>query len=372
MHETMDKITQTGSNNSALLILGAGASIGAAKYPIESSWRGSFSAMPSGENFFYDLFLQGKNRAHGTRHVNMLGLTNEGLNNLIIRGWALDKNIERFDPDEWKQLNIEEVFTFLDIGSGMYPRGTEYYRAFREFKESLTAFITSVLWMKSAGMHCEHLLDVLLHMQSTDSVISFNWDTIADFTIQGLDRPIYQGYLDLMNASPLRACDFRHRPVLLKLHGSLNWSVCSGPNCSLNGKPTLDIELRGGILARSCSACGNTSVESCIVPPTSQKLIRHGTLLHKLWLLARKKLADCHQLIFIGYSFPATDFYSEWLFRQIYFREANRPEIIVVNPDIVKKRSAVCRRYENLFRGCIIHRFETLEEFAKNGLHLLE
>ena len=31
------------------------------------------------------------------------------------------------------------------------------------------------------------------------------------------------------------------------------------------------------------------------------------------------------------------DFYSEWLFRQIYFVEGKRPEIIVVNPEISKR-----------------------------------
>jgi len=86
--------------------------------------------MPSGDNFFYDLFFQGKTDTHDKRLLNVLGLTHEGLNDLIVRAWGLDKNLSHFDPEEWKQVNIEEVFTFLDIGSRMYPPNTRYQKGF--------------------------------------------------------------------------------------------------------------------------------------------------------------------------------------------------------------------------------------------------
>jgi hypothetical protein len=43
----------------------------------------------------------------------------------------------------------------------------------------------------------------------------------------------------------------------------------------------------------------------------------------------------------------------------------------VVNPAILKKKSQVTQRYEWLFRGCKIHRFTTLQDFRRDGLHLL-
>ena len=132
-------------NNRTLLVLGAGASIGAAKYPIESSLREAMAKMPSGDNFFHDLFFQGKMDTHGKRYLNVLGLMTEGVNHLIVRAWGLTNNMEHFDPDEWKQINIEDVFTFLDIGATMYPRGSDYQRAFRTCKRELEAFITSLL-----------------------------------------------------------------------------------------------------------------------------------------------------------------------------------------------------------------------------------
>ncbi|HEY5915182.1 MAG TPA: hypothetical protein VJA21_31705 [Verrucomicrobiae bacterium] len=363
------------ADDSTLLVLGAGASIGAAKYPIESSLRQAMAKMPSGENFFYDLFHQGKMDTHGERYVNSLGLTCEGVNDLIVRAWGLEKNRTRFEPEEWRQINIEDVFTFLDIGEKMYSRGTPYQKGFRICKRDLASFVTFQLLFKSEGLHCERLLHLLCELRPTDSVISFNWDTIADFTLQRLGGPIYETYLDLMTTDKPRLRDYNSRGVFLKLHGSLNWRVCPNPQCPLHGKARLAVEDKKLLRLREmhkCPNCGNERCEPFIVPPTSNKLIRPGSILHKLWLIARQKLGSCRRIVFVGYSFPATDFYSEWLFRQIYFLEGNRPEIIVVNPAMKHKDSDVQRRYQRLFKGCKIRVFRDLKEFTRRGLKLLK
>jgi hypothetical protein len=121
-----------------------------------------------------------------------------------------------------------------------------------------------------------------------------------------------------------------------------------------------------------CPVCGDEHCELFVIPPTSNKLIRRESLLHKLWLIARDKLSRCRKIVFIGYSFPTTDFYSEWLFRQIYFLEGNRPEIIVVNPAMKKKGSDVEKRYQRLFKGCRIQVFRNLKEFTRQGLRQLK
>ena len=358
-----------------MLVLGAGASMGAAMYPIENSWRESMAKMPSGENFFYDMFFRKKVADRNKSTLNLMGAMFEGLNDLVSTAWGLNKDIANFEPEEWKRINVEEVFTFLDIGSRMYDPGTGYQKAFLTCRSSLISFITTVLSIKSDGFHCEHLSNLLFELKPTDSIISFNWDTIADFTIQRVATPMFKGYLDLMTKPQLRVKDFRDRAVLLKLHGSFNWIVCPNPTCPHHGKPRLAV--KGKKLHRffgmhKCPHCGNERGEPLIIPPTSQKFIRRGTLFHKLWRIARDKLPSCQRLVFIGYSFPATDFYSEWLFRQIYFMDGPRPEIIVVNPAIMKKKSILSKRFESLFKGCRIHRFATLEDFQRTGAHLLK
>jgi hypothetical protein len=358
-----------------LLVLGAGASIGASLYPKHTSVQESMARMPSGENFFYDLFTMPANDCHGDRHLNMLGMTFEGLNRLIVRAWGLDQNSEFFEPDEWRGVNIEEVFTFLDIGQEMYNKGTSYQRAFAQNRESLERFITLMLSTKSHGMHCELLEHVVDALAPSDSIISFNWDTIADFTLQHARAPQFDAYLELMADRP-RIRDFVDRGVLLKLHGSLNWLTCSSADCSRKGVATLAVDGREllGLFdtKQKCPECGRSLGEPFIIPPTSRKLIRRGTPIHRLWMLAREQLGYVARIAFVGYSFPPTDFYSEWLFRQLYFVEEGRPEIIVVNPEVRRPGSPVEKRYQQLFRGCVMHKFATLEDFRWDGLELLK
>ena len=107
------------------------------------------------------------------------------------------------------------------------------------------------------------------------------------------------------------------------------------------------------------------------MPPTSQKLIRKGSFLHRLWLIARHTLPRISIVVFIGYSLPDTDLHSEWLFRQFRFVDAPHPEIVVVNPDMGDKSTKTCRRYSSIFRGCKITSFETLKDFAGEAWRVL-
>ena len=97
-------------------------------------------------------------------------------------------------------------------------------------------------------------------------------------------------------------------------------------------------------------------------------MIHKNSFLKNQWLIAREKLLDVSELIFIGYSFPPTDYYSEWLFRQINFIE-KRPElkITVVNPEYGKRGSVVTKRYQSIFNGYEIEKFKTLKDYVNNN-----
>lgn len=358
-----------------LLVLGAGASKGALMRQVEPRSSLKMGKLPSGDNFFHDLFLRNK-----MGFVNMLGLMYEGLNDFIVHAWGLKNNKKHFEAEEWKKINIEEVFSFLDVGERMYAKNTSDYRAFKNFKSSLGQFIRVAISMRSDGVYCQHLMKVFSMLKSTDSILSFNWDTVSDFTLQQSKISAYNGYLDLMNSESKPLSNFIRRGALLKLHGSVNWIVCPTVKCPLYNKVRLAVQnekLLRHMKRHKCPECKNEG-EPFIIPPTSQKFIRRNTFVHKLWLLAREKLLYCKKIIFIGYSFPLTDFYSEWLFRQIFFRvsthheEKELPEIVVVNPEIMKKKSLVSRQYQRIFRGCTIHKFRSLENFVQKGLHLLK
>jgi hypothetical protein len=357
--------------SNTIIVLGAGASIGARAYPKEHSWLDGLK-MPSSQHFFYDIFDARKQNRKSGRFLNTLGLTDEGVNDFLVQAWGLKRNVGQFDPTEWRDINIEDVFTFLDIGEKMFNRGTTYHTAFSKSKEFLEDFVRAVLAIRSDGQHCEHLIHLFSRLQPQDSIISFNWDTFADHSLMRLRMPQFSAYLKLLSGHPIHIRNYVKRGVLLKLHGSFNWIICQDKRCKSYTRPQLPMKRGSYELPRFaskgndvCNVCGSRSTKHFIVPPVSNKLIHKNSFMHQLWLIAREKLSHCQRLVFIGYTFPSTDFYSEWLFRQIYFLAGEQPEIVVVNPEIFRKNSLVSKRYSTIFRNHEFVRYKTLEEYAR-------
>lgn len=358
--------------NTTMIVLGAGASIGAKRYPIESSALESVSKMPSSQHFFYDLFHQSETDWSSDRYVNVLGLTYEGVNELLVRAWGLKKNIGSFNEQEWRNINVEDIFTFLDVGEKMFNKRTGYYLAFSKSKEYLEDFIGLMLRHRCENQHCERLMRVFCRLKPHDNIISFNWDTIADVTLARLHLPQYKNYRKMMADQKVHIREYIRPGLFLKLHGSLSWIDCRNKKCKSFGKPQLPPPKRGEEVPRlisgaynKCPLCKGDRVRLFIVPPVSNKLIHKNTFLHKLWLTAREKLTYTKRIVFIGYSFAPTDFYTEWLFRQIHFLEGIQPEIEIVNPDVFKQGSPVYKRYRAIFRNLKITRYRTLAEYAR-------
>lgn len=353
-----------------MIVIGAGASIGGSLYPKFSSFLESISDMPSAQNFFYELFRIKPTARSRKRYLNMLGATFGGVNDLIVRAFGLDNNVSAFDPDEWKGVNVEDVFTFLNVGERTYNPGTDYYKAFSKAQEFLENFIWLMLGMRSDNKYCEFLLELFTRLRNSDSVISFNWDTIADLSLAHSEAPHYKRYVRMLSGNPVSVRSLAMEGQYLKLHGSLNWQVCHNKSCRGHKYPFIAFS-SSGELPRStdpafeaCQLCGTKRPRRLIVPPVSNKLIQKGTILHKLWLVARERLITTSEIVFIGYSFPPTDYHTEWLFRQLRFLDTPRPRITVVNPDMYRLGSTTFQRYHSIFRGFKIRRFRSLKAYV--------
>lgn len=359
-----------------LFVLGAGASIGSKRYPTEL-W-GQNKKLPSGNNFFKDLFEMDKKTEEGLDFMNFLDLTYEGTNKMIVQAWRLNQETQFFDPSEWANVNIEEVFSFFDIGQSMYEKDSDYYNSFKQAKEALKEIIFYQLFFRTRGQRCLLLEKLFKTLCPDDDIISFNWDTLADATLEFLGKPHFKNYKKLFNNPSGKIEDFSTLGgILLKLHGSINWMKCRNKYCEKFGQiQFLPLENDQMIINTSmknidkCKYCDNNCTPY-IIPPTSNKInIQHDTFVNKLWLIARDILRYTKEIIFIGYSFPPTDYYSQWLFRQINFlydeKDKSFPttKIIVVNPEITDKSSTTFKRYQTLFKGHEIETFETLENYV--------
>lgn len=357
---------------SKLIILGAGASIGACLYPKRASWHESLSTMPSTDNFFYDVCHLARTPYRQERFINQLPMLHEGLYDFITHTWGIDDSDNGFNPDAWKGVNVENVFTFLDIGQRTYNTGTKYHEAFSHLRESLEDFICWMIGIRSADKHCEFLLDVFAYLDEADTIISFNWDTIADRSLHIGQGPQFRSYAGMLSGEKFNVRQAALSGQFLKLHGSLNWIACRNKSCRLYHEPAIPFEADSDVPPafddvkrfEKCPECDMERPGRMIVPPTSQKLIRKGSFLHRLWLIAMHTLPRISTAIFIGYSFPDADFHAEWLFRQFRFVEGPSPQIIVVNPEMSDESSRTWQKYTSVFQGCEITRFETLKSFA--------
>ena len=359
-----------------LFVLGAGASIGAKRYP-KDLW-GQKKKLPSGNDFFKDLFELDKKSEQGLDFMNFLDMMDEGTNQMIVQGWRLDSETQFFDPSEWENINIEEVFTFFDIGENMYEEDSGYYRSFKAAKETLKETIFHQIFFRTRGQRCLLLEELFKNLSPDDDIISFNWDTLAEATLEHLDKVHFENYKKLFQTPINSIEDFTTSGgVLLKLHGSINWSVCKNENCEkFDEIQFLPLEKDKKITNTSfevieqCKYCGKR-LNPYIIPPTSNKInIHKETFINKIWLIARDILRYVEEIIFIGYSFPPTDYYSQWLFRQINYLYNEEDEsfpttkITIVNPEMADKSSDTYKRYKRLFNGHEIKTFKTLETYV--------
>lgn len=180
-------------------------------------------------------------------------------------------------------------------------------------------------------------------VEDSSTIISFNWDLV-------LDGLFYNDSKDEMN----KIYGFRNGDncsLLLKPHGSLNW---------FDGKQAAKIKSK----YKECLATerdNSTYVFSklrspiskvgrkylpLIIPPHFMKEFNYAGF-RKVWNASVSKISTASEVIFLGYSMPASDFHARLLFRCGFHNQSegeldtsgNRRQptgsarVIVVNPD---------------------------------------
>lgn len=159
-------------------------------------------------------------------------------------------------------------------------------------------------------------------LEASDVVISFNYDCVVDRSLRDVGKRKWNpqvgygvtaaGSLDAWrdHSGSGRFPKQGHR--LLKLHGSLNWQIRNGVMALLD-KPY----------------ASRPDGDLCIVPPLWQKSYEEPPF-HELWLATRRLLATRKALIFIGYSLPTTDVYTQAMLR---IDVPNLDFLLIANPD---------------------------------------
>jgi len=167
-------------------------------------------------------------------------------------------------------------------------------------------------------------------------VITFNYDTLLERPL--IDRGVSRRkiYFDRLVAQQAdgtsRKADekFVH-PLILKLHGSVNWRCAQSDFESIvHGKAK---ELGKITIWSDDKPCPDPedSISPLIIPPIPNKPITAASIFSHLWTTAYEYLHETTELIIVGYSCPPTDTLARTMLT--HFENTKLNEISIVDPN---------------------------------------
>lgn len=266
-------------------------------------------------------------------------------------------------------LDMEEVLTLLNIEMEEDQPGRErLLQAYEEYLLLMALTFDKILY----GDLCPYHSKIAASLNPGDTIISFNYELLMDYALLRANSPqklwcIQDGYgiscryLSGSIASPylkpqadsgLANCA---KVKLLKLHGSLNWLYC--PQCGQlyayehsdgGGHSVLINGIANMIQCTSQHCCNKLS--RVIIPPTLMKNYQSIPFIPELWHQARRALGHASEIVVIGYSFPTTDFRSNWMFRKAMVDNKGLKKVTIVDKAAGYQLKTLLDKHKSIFR----------------------
>lgn len=288
-------------------------------------------------------------------------------------------NIESMDKLE--NVSIEDILSFIDLGMSQEGDSERHKLDYHDYKKALDDFIFETIQLETTHGdsrsknpdgttdHKRNLYDMLvdygLNISDRNSFITFNYDLLLDKAVSINDRGLLGDYaVPFVSVSHFdqyrrRILSNKRLPIdadILKLHGSLNWAVCTKCNA-----PHLAFYYRYTRLPREhCSLC-QALLAPVLVSPIYRKDIGKYSFLAYVWRKAQEIVGQADEITVIGYSFPEADMEAKWLFKRALLGRVNRPILFLVEPaSAVRERIRsffldtveTCIEYENFMEYC--------------------
>lgn len=254
----------------------------------------------------------------------------------------LDKaylNEENFQQYTWQDLYdvrkglIDLIIATIDNSQSMITSNIEAYKKFINYLDSTRTIL-----------NYEH------------SLIILNWDTLFETVFSKFTNDVFIDYCFYTYGLTKEHTPHIHlKPSgkqnlkVLKLHGSINWLVCS--NCGRIYVDDVSNIAKDNIKCRYCTVNEDTKyyLQPLIITPT---LLKQLNSLHikSTWSNAFIELQEADEIIFIGYSLPKADFELMYLLKKsLYYYD--KIKVVLAPSDAPKgnKKSQVHQRYINLF-----------------------
>ncbi|MFZ2509431.1 MAG: hypothetical protein WAW79_13275 [Steroidobacteraceae bacterium] len=211
---------------------------------------------------------------------------------------------------------------------------------------------------------------LLRHVLDGDTLVTFNYETVIEESLPsstawdpGDGYGVDTSGKTLSWAKGWRARKKRESKVvsqirLLKLHGSVNWTLDENNRIRLKPRPYVVRARKGVAVFDKCA----------ILPPGWHKRIDINPY-RQLWREARLQCEKCSSLAIIGYSLPDTDLLAKALFAEVSRSRAAKKKFLehfyVADPSEV-----VRNRLVNLFVPALgpkgrVYRYEGIEDLGR-------
>ena len=195
------------------------------------------------------------------------------------------------------------------------------------------------------------LRKLIASLKDTDSIVTFNWDTLIDQELEAANTKISKALLDGLakSANPDRGAVVEdnsirikqlHSGSFLKVHGGINLTHCTSLNCYRHESPYVWRSSEETPAYWQCGECGSSTQET-ILSPHGAKTYASGRFFRHQANLAAEKLSIASKIVVIGYSFPVFDIEARSMLRCSRLddndSEAWLSEVSIVDPKTVQK-----------------------------------
>lgn len=286
--------------------------------------------------------------------------------------------------DDPTTVNLEDVMSYLEISSSEFSflGASSEEKNMINYIKSIPSFLKRYIIKRLSHGHggiCKKHKELFDVLQPEDTVITLNYDIIADYALEESERKprtIPNTRLDKLNylvqdetfsgGPPTSVGGLHDSPgYYLKLHGSINWVHC--PNLRCRKHDYIAFHQPG----LPCAHCGS-SLEVLIIPPTFTKKIETIPKLQLLWNLARREIFNATEIVLIGVSLAPSDFLLRWLLKHATTpikEKGQSAKVIVVNP------SCEHLKYQEHVKKVMatdIYPFNTIEEYLNSSNKVLK
>lgn len=235
------------------------------------------------------------------------------------------------------EINKEFVSNLHPRKNSMQSHSIEFNQHVINLAHLISSLLLDIKENFSKKNHYDKLVKEFFESENSNSIITFNYDNFLDEALLSKNsdkKKLYSSEI-LLNENAKNPKTRKHEfPILLKLHGSVNWRCKSGDFKKMIDKNKDDskddsLDIKVWYDNSQCPEPGDKA--PCIIPPIESKPITDTILFKQIWTYAYEYLHECKELCIFGYSLPQTDKLALKLFESFENKKLKKITIIDTN-----------------------------------------